>query len=144
MDSFWEIWNFHERSGEKKRHNCIRSRKFFPTPNTLFIKEMNVFTAISGTYMLCSVGCKWTGGTEFTLCIPPVVTSFNTPRSDVIESACDVTMFDTWPLFPADGTRGSMEAGSDRNCSKIRLFSVSPPLPPKFLKVNFLENLTLA
>ena len=34
-ESFWEIWNFHERSGEKKQKNekdCLSSQKFFPTP----------------------------------------------------------------------------------------------------------------
>ena len=36
MDSFWEIWIFHEKVGrkknKKKRHDWISSRKFFPTP----------------------------------------------------------------------------------------------------------------
>ena len=35
MDSFWEIWNFHEKVGRKKtkeRHDCISSRKFIQTP----------------------------------------------------------------------------------------------------------------
>ena len=45
MDSFWEIWNFHEKVGrkknKKKQHDCISSRKFFPTPKSSSEGEKN-------------------------------------------------------------------------------------------------------
>ena len=35
MDSFWEIWNYHEKVGRKKnkkRHCCISNQKFSSIP----------------------------------------------------------------------------------------------------------------
>ena len=55
MKIVWTVFEkfeiFMERSGEKKRHDWISSRNFFPTPK----KSLDVFTSHSVHILMCEI-----------------------------------------------------------------------------------------